>query len=153
MKPTTRNPETETETGNGEVELALPLDMLCALIALAREYDVKGESTDPNATETEDDDIAIATLEDRPSDPVEEELRQIIDDLSEDAQLDLVALMWLGRNDWTPDDWAELRRTAAQEHTGPTVEYLLGTPLLSDYLTAALAMLGLDCEEILAGHA
>lgn len=144
---------TTIETDTGEIELALPLDKLCTIISLAREFDVKTASSDPDASATEDDDIAIATLEDRPADPAEQELRQMIDDLSEDAQIDLVALSWLGRNDWTTDDWAELRQTATEEATASAADYLMGTPLLADYLAGGLSALGLDCEEELAGRA
>lgn len=142
-----------TGSGNGEVELTLPLDKLCHIISLAREFHVKGASSDPSATATEDDDIALATLEDRPADPAEAELRQLIEDLSEDAQLDLVALAWLARNDHTLDDWADLRRHAAEQATTPMAKYLMGIPLLADYLSTGLAALGRDCEAELAGRA
>lgn len=145
--------QTPSEPVDGEIELSIPLDQLCSIIALAREFDVKTASSDPDASPIEDDDIALATLEDRPSDPTEDELRQVIEDLSEDAQFDLVALTWLGRDDWTPDDWDELRRTAAEEASSPTAAYLMGIPLLSDFLASGLAALGLDCEEDLSRHA
>jgi hypothetical protein len=141
------------DNGNGEIELALPLDKLCNIISLAREFDVKTPSSDPAASATEDDDIALATLEDRPADPAEAELRQLIHDLSEDAQLDVVALTWLGRGDRALADWAELRRSAAEQATTPTAKYLMGIPLLADYLSAGLAALGRDCEAELSGRA
>lgn len=140
-------------TENGAIELALPLDTLCRVVSLAREFHVKSASSDPSASATEDDDIALATLEDRPADPAEYELRQVIEDLSEDAQIDLVALAWLARNDRSLEDWADLRRSAAEQATTPTATYLMGLPLLADYLCAGLALLGRDCEAELAGHA
>ena len=142
-----------TDTGNGGIDLALPLDKLCNIISLAREYAAKTASSDPSASATEDDDIALATLEDRPADPAESELRQLIDDLCEDAQIDLVALTWLARNDRALEDWAELRRHATEQATTPTANYLMGLPLLSSYLTTGLAALGRDCAAELAGRA
>jgi len=69
-------------------------------------------------------------------------LTSLIDDLDEDAQVDLVALMWLGRED---EVWSALRELAWQERTPSPAAYLLGTPLLADYLLSGLDRLGLDC--------
>ncbi len=110
----------------------------------------KTASSDPSASALDDDDIAAAVLEDRPSDPVAQEIASTIADLSVDAQIDLVTLMWLGRDE---GDWADLRAIAASEHTAETPAYLCGTPLLADYLMAGLAAFGLNCGEFLDGHA
>ena len=83
-------------------------------------------------------------LEDRPSDPVEIEVKSVISDLNDDAKYDLVALMWLGRDD--DSDWSELRALAEQEHSSPTADYLCGTPLVADYILNGLDTLGLDCS-------
>jgi len=131
-------------------ELSLPVDTICLIIAKARELLGKDVSTDPAASALDDDDIAAAVLEDRPSDPVARELEALIGTLSEEAQIDLVTLMWLGRDE---GDWNELRAIATSEHTDETVLYLAGTPLLADYLMAGLAAFGRDCDAFLAGHA
>ncbi len=146
--------ESESEAGPVEdVDLSIPRDTLCYIIAKAREFDVKTESSDPTASAIDDDDIAVATIEDRPSDPVEEELDAIISDLSEDAQIDLVTLMWIGRGDGDQSDWDELRRVAIENHNDATAAYLCGTPLLADYLRGGMAVLGMeDCTDILVGH-
>ena len=128
-------------------ELSVALDTLCYIIAKAREFDVKAGSSDPGADPLDDDDGDAVVLEDRPSDPVETELRSIIGDLTVDAQIDLVALMWLGRDDGTLDEWDDIRRTAAEEHNKHTASYLVGTPLLSDHLEAGMDVLGLDCSD------
>ncbi len=67
--------------------------------------------------------------------------------MSEDEQIDLVALAWLGRGDGTLDDWDNLRDEAARAHNNRTAAYLLGLPLLPDYLEEALAQFGITCEE------
>jgi hypothetical protein len=46
----------------------------------------------------------IEVLEDRPVDPVEQELVAFIEAMSEDEQVDLVTLTWLGRSDGTLAD-------------------------------------------------
>lgn len=127
-----------------EVELRVPLRTVCFIAELA--HDLMGKSASTAAEDDGDeDDPVLEILEDRGADAVEEELRSLIDDLDEEAQIDLVAIMWLGRDD---DDWGALRTLAEQEHTPHTAEYLLGTPLISDYLTGGLNRLGFDCSEV-----
>jgi hypothetical protein len=58
---------------------------------------------------------------------------------SEDEQVDLVTLTWLGRGDGTLADWDELRAEAARVHNKRTASYLRGESLLPDYLEEALA--------------
>ena len=70
------------------------------------------------------------------------ELRTFIGALSEEQQVDLVALMWLGRGDGTLDDWHDLRDEALQQHDDGAVGYLLGEPLLSDHLEEGLSQFG-----------
>ena len=76
-----------------------------------------------------------------------EELASFINLLSEDEQIDLVALTWLGRNDYSASDWAAVREEAARAHNERTAEYLLGTPLVGDFLEEGLSMLGYSCED------
>jgi hypothetical protein len=74
------------------------------------------------------------------------ELTAFIGALSEDERVDLVALAWLGRGDGTIEDWAELRGEAARVHNRRTAHYLLGLPLLADYLQEGLAAFDRSCE-------
>ena len=88
-----------------------------------------------------------SVLEDRPDDPVRQELAAFIAAMSFDEQVDLVTLMWIGRGDGTIADWAELRDTACGRHNRWTPRYLLGDPLLGDFLAEGLAQFGYSCEE------
>ena len=92
------------------------------------------------------DDAMIAVLEDHKDDPVVKEITSVIHDMSIDEQVDLVALVWLGRGDGTLADWDELRAEAARAHNKRTASYLLGMPLLSDYLEEALSQFGISIE-------
>jgi hypothetical protein len=67
--------------------------------------------------------------------------------LTEEEQIDLVALMRLGRGDGALDEWDDLRREAAEGRNGRTARYLLGEPLLSDYLAAGLDEFGLSWND------
>ncbi|MFY0311309.1 DUF3775 domain-containing protein [Leisingera sp. D0M16] len=110
---------------------------------LAQDLMGKSASTAPEDA-GDDNDPEADILEDRGRDPAEEELRSFIADLDEEAQTDLVALMWLGRDE---GEWPELRELAELEHNDFTADYLLGTPLLSSYLQAGLDKLGISSQE------
>ena len=104
-------------------------------------------NADPDPASNPSDDKDVAVLEDHPDDPVEEELTSFINSLSEDEQVDLVALTWLGRDDYSASDWLTVREEAARAHNQRTAEYLLGTPLVGDFLEEGLSILGYSCEE------
>ena len=65
---------------------------------------------------------------------------------------DLLALTWLGRGDGTIDDWDDILAEIQDVREQHTVEYLLGTPLLADYLEAGLAEFGQSCTGFELGH-
>jgi uncharacterized protein DUF3775 len=113
-------------------DLSIPTDKLCFIIAKAREFDVKDVVTDPDDASNATDDAMIAVLEDHRDDPVVQELVAVIRAMSEDEQIDLVTLTWLGRGDGGIEDWSELRAEAARAHNRRTASYPLGIPLLSD---------------------
>ncbi len=128
-------------------ELSLSPQKLCFIIAKAREFDVKDVVTDPGDSSNATDDGMLSVLEDHRDDPVVQEITAVIRSMSEDEQIDLVALTWLGRGDGTLEDWAELRAEAARAHNQRTAQYLLGMPLLPDFLDEAAAQFGISCEE------
>jgi hypothetical protein len=128
-------------------DLSISPEKLCFIIAKAREFDVKDVVTDPDDSSNPTDDGMLAVLEDHPDDPVLQELTSFIAALSEDEQIDLVALSWLGRGDGTINDWDEIRGEAARAHNKRTASYLLGMPLLSNHLEDGLSQFGISCEE------
>lgn len=74
------------------------------------------------------------------------ELHTTIDDLEPDQQVNLVGLMWLGRGDYSADDWDKALADAGASWNQRTAEYLIGTPLLADYLEEGLERLGFPAE-------
>jgi hypothetical protein len=129
------------------VELTVSSETVCFLIVKAREFDVKEEVSDPDSGSNPTDDMDADVLEDRADDPTEEEIRSMVDALSVDEQVDLVALAWLGRGDYDVKDWPSVRAQAAEQHNNQTASYLLGLPLLGDYLEEGLSLVGRNCEE------
>jgi Protein of unknown function (DUF3775) len=127
-------------------EILISDEKLCFIIEKAREFDVKDVVTDPDSGSNPADDAMIAVLEDHRDDPVVQELIAVIKSMSVDEQIDLVALTWLGRGDGGLEDWRELRAEAARAHNRRTATYLLGIPLLADYLGEAASLFGIECE-------
>ncbi len=130
-----------------EPALAISTEKVCFVIIKAREFDAKDETTEPDPGSNPSDDKDVSVLEEHADDPVVEELTSLISSLSEDEQIDLVALMWLGRDDYSVGDWPTVREEAARAHNDRTAEYLIGTPLLGDFLEEGLSKLGYSCEE------
>lgn len=77
-------------------------------------------------------------------DRAEGEMRGLIETLNEDEKAELVAIMWIGRGSFEPEDLREAIETAANEATTPTADYLIGTPHMSDHLEAGMELLGVD---------
>lgn len=129
-------------------------EKICYLIVKAREFDVKTGVEEPDPGGNPSDNDSREVLQDYEDDPTFQELTSFIDDLNEDEQVDLVALMWLGRGDYTAAEWDDAREEAqrARDEHGHTASYLLGAPLLGDFLEEGLSQLGLDCADVEAAH-
>ncbi len=133
-------------TADPEPDLSIATDKVCFIVVKAREFDVKDLVTEPDPASNPTDDGMISVLEDHKDDPVYREISAFIGALTEDERIDLVALAWLGRGDGTIEDWPELRAQAASEHIRRTAYYLLGLPLLPDYLEEGLSLFGESCQ-------
>ena len=85
-----------------------------------REFDVKEGASDPDSGSNSADDDMIDVLEDNGDDPVVREITGFINAMTDDEQIDLVALMRLGRGDGTIEEWDDLaprgRRGPQQAH-------------------------------------
>jgi len=114
------------------------------VIIKAREIAAKVAAWDDGATSDHD---AESILEDFSDDATQAELKEFIRDLNEDEQVSLVALAWIGRGSFGPEELEEALTTARSERTNRTADYLLGIPLLSDYLEEALDRLGYSVED------
>ena len=144
--------QVETPADETGLTLSISPEKVCFIIFKAREFDAKDAVTEPDPGSNPSDDKETAVLEDHEDDPVLEELTSLIDSLSEDEQIDLVALAWLGRNEYSASDWPAVRAEAARLHNERTASYLLGMPLLGDFLEEGLSMLGYSCEEFEIGR-
>ena len=117
-------------------------DTVFFLIDKAQEFHVKEQVTIPEEPLSPSDDWARQVLADHADDPVFQELKIAIDDLEPDQQVTLVALMWVGREDYSADEWYKAVESAKDSWNERTAEYLIGTPLVADYLGMAMEALG-----------
>jgi len=132
--------------------LEMDTDKICYIVVKAREFDAKEDVVEPDYGSNASDDQFRQVLESYADDVVFEELKSVIDDLNVDEQVQLVALTWVGRGDFSKDEWAEALKTARAAHNDHTAAYLLGTPLLPDYLEEGLAAFDLSCQDFEMGH-
>ncbi len=129
--------------------LEIAPDKVAHIIIRAREYDGKVAAWDDDSDSDDSDSDSI--LEDRASDPTRDELADFIANLNEDEQVHLVALMWVGRGSFSPEEFQEALSTARTERVNKTEDYLLGVPLLADYLEEGLDRLGYTVEDVEKG--
>jgi hypothetical protein len=120
------------------------------VIVKAREYGAKVGAWNDTAEEGDAEEDPAAILEDFANDPTSDELVGFIATLNDDEQAALVALAWIGRGTYEAEELSEAIETARSERTNATAKYLLGMPLLADYLEEALEKLGYSPEEIVS---
>lgn len=138
---------TPTRSEEPAVSLHIPLETLCSLIALAREFQAKEEVVIPDIPDSPSEDWAMQVLADHHDDYNLIEFRSIVGEFSERQRAELVALMWLGRGDYTVDEWAEAVDEALGDFSIRAGDYVLAHPMLSDHLEEGLIAFDLSCEE------
>ncbi|MGI9480455.1 MAG: DUF3775 domain-containing protein [Hyphomicrobiaceae bacterium] len=127
--------------------LQIAPEKVAHVIVRAREFDVKvAPWDDHDSAERENESDSI--LEDTSGDTVADEIKAFIDGLNEDEQVSLVALMWIGRGTYESEELSEAIETARSERVNKTSDYLLGVPLLADYLEEGLQKFNYSAEDI-----
>lgn len=133
--------------------LSMPRETLVYIIEKAREFDalVPPVLIEDGSNPTDDEEGDTSILEDRPNNPTAQELKEALDTLNDDQRDEIVALTWVGRGDFTNEDWDEAIEAAHERHNGDEVRYLMGTPLLADYLEEGAVQLGYTREDLEEG--
>jgi hypothetical protein len=123
-----------------EVDLGISLEAVATVIDHARA--VQSADADAEPYDDEEPDTRDEGAE-------RDALAAFIDELAEEEQASLIALAWVGRGDFEPEDWAEARRLAAERGVGrDTAAYLLNMDMVGDLLAEGLAAFGIAEEEI-----
>lgn len=115
------------------------------VIVKAREYGAKVAAWEDGSFRMDADSDAI--LQSFTDDPTRREAVDFISGLNQREQASLVALAWIGRGSFGPDEYVEAEATAREEHIDRAGEYLLGMPLLADYLEEGLEAMGISVED------
>ena len=133
-------------------ELSISSEKVCFLIVKAREFDVQDVDTELEDGANATDDRMIDVLEESSDNPVQQEIRVFVAEMGEDEKADLIGLLRLGRGDGTMEEWEAMRAEGMREHNGNVAAYLLGEPLLGDYLEEGLSQFGMSCTEFEIGR-
>lgn len=130
------------------MELTVPLETVCRLIVRARELEAQVPAID---AEEEDDptdsDDPYAVLEDEANTAVEDEVRALLEDMTDDELADVLALALVGRGTYDASEWDDAIEEAGGD-AEEAVDQLLDMPLLAAYLDAGLAAFDLSCDGI-----
>jgi hypothetical protein len=127
-------------------ELDINRDTVCFLSENARLFHCKEEVVIPEVPDSPSDDWALQVLADHSGDTTFQEFKATIEDLEPDQQQAVVALMWVGRGDFSVEEWPAALEEAADSWNEYTAEYLIAHPLLADYLEEGLAAFGYSCN-------
>ena len=125
--------------------LSIDPDDLRRLILKVRSFmgkeaiEVPDEGSNPT-----DDEMPSSALQEESDDLSREEVVEEIRGLSQRQQAELVALMWLGRDDdAVPEDFEDLVKQAFERREVPTEDYLLDHPLVTEHWLEGMERLGL----------
>jgi hypothetical protein len=130
-----------------DVDLGISLEAVAAIVDNVRALQGKEETEPEQASEDENSEAAL--LQETPDDMTEASLRAFIGELNEDEQASLIALSWVGRGDYGPEEWDEARALAVDRNDGrDTADYLLAMDNLGDLLAEGVAAFGLSIEDI-----
>lgn len=129
-------------------ELGISVESVCFVVFKAREFEMQADVIEEDSGSNPADEGLREVVAREDDDATYDEMKQFIEALDLDEQCELVALAWVGRGDFDLGEWAEARELARDRHNEHTAEYLLGMPLLADYLQAGLDAFGVSCEEI-----
>lgn len=150
--------------------LEMDSDKVCYLVVKMREYEEEGliraefeqddegsnlhlgeEGEDNNELEDEEGFVSLDEQDEEEGETSEDtyldELVGYIQSLDEEEQIELIALTWLGRGDYEKDEWRAAIEAARDRHNERTAQYLLGMPLLANYLEEGLAAFDLSCTD------
>ena len=124
--------------------LSIDPDYLRRLVLKVRSFMGKEATEVPDeGSNPTDDEMPSSALQEESDDLSREEVVEEIRGLAPRQQAELVALMWLGRDDGAPEDFADLVKQASERREVPTEDYLLDHPLVAEHWLEGMERLGL----------
>jgi hypothetical protein len=142
-KPVQRGPEREWELSIGPDTVRLFILKAKALsAAMNDDYAGGAEHEVEFDGDGHDNHHHDGLAEEKAEDLTEEEFRELIADLNIDEAAELIALAWIGRGDYDVSEWSEALAAARERAGSRTAKYLLGMPMLGDWLEDGLEAIG-----------
>ena len=127
--------------------LMTPRSHLAFVVVKARAFDAEVPASGAEDGSDMVDDRAVAVLESSPDNPNEEELSAALRDLNVDQLNEVVALVLVGRGDFSADEWPQALTEAGAVAERRGVTYLIETPLLGDLIEDGLDALGYNITD------
>src|SRR5438105_3883542 len=126
-------------------ELRISTEKVCDFIEAAREVAGKVPSTAGDRTTTGDD-SKLVTIEDHPrEDDRRREMVEFIAGLNVEEQIDLLALIMLGRGDYDIEDWDVAVAEAQARIAARDPDFMIGDAALPQYLGDGLEAFDRSC--------
>jgi uncharacterized protein DUF3775 len=135
-------------TGWPMPELAINPEKVCAFIEAAREVAGLVPSTAGDATTTGDDSPLTTMVESSEgSDPRRREMISFVGGLDTEEQANLLALILLGRGDYSIDEWDDALIAARDAIDDKSADFMIGDAALPAYLLEALEAFDETCPD------
>jgi len=133
----------QAEEEGEDFDLGISLVVVATIVDLANAVQEADEALIGNDSDDEE-------LDDDEEDAITEEmLTDYIDELNEEQQVTLIALAWMGRGDYEPEEWKEALKLAAERNAkGTASAYLSGLEGLGDLLSEGVGAFGISIEEV-----
>ena len=128
--------------------LEIAPEKIAHVIIKAREFDAKVGAWDESPEDGDAEEDPASVLESFADDTVYQEVASFIEALNDDERVGLVAVTWIGRGTFESEELEEAITTARDEAVNKTSDYLLGIPLLADYLEEGLEKLGYSVDDV-----
>ncbi len=128
-------------------ELGINPEKVCDLVEMGRELAGLEVSTAGDGT-TNGDDSAFADMIEpgEGRDPRRREMISFIGGLDAEEQVNLLALILLGRGDFGIDDWEDALITARDSIDDKSADFMIGDPSLPAYLLEGLEAFDESCD-------
>ncbi|GAC1559184.1 MAG: DUF3775 domain-containing protein [Beijerinckiaceae bacterium] len=123
----------------------LAVEKVCFVIVKAREFDVGAVELGDASNASDDKFASVFTRANEET--TRQEVTAFINAMNEDEQAELVALAFVGRGEYAPEEWDDALAAARDRGDPPTARYLLGDPLIGDLLEDGLSAFDLSCED------
>ena len=127
-------------------ELRINSDKVCDFIEAARELAGKVPETTGDRTTSGDDSPLHLSIEETDGDPTRQLMVEFVAGLNVEEQVDLLALIYVGRGDFSIAEWNAALDAARDRVDGKDADFLIGDSALPAYLEEGLQAFDRTCD-------